>query len=100
MQFSGVQGNATIKIKSKIMASRTNVMQMISLDLRVLFTSSSKHMYEELSEKTPQDNISWHQEWVWALQDRFLLRVLPCKPPLYYSFVKQFEGSPHFPGIF
>lgn len=62
MQFSGVQGNATIKIKSKIMASRTNVMQMISLDLRVLFTSSSKHMYEELSEKTPQDNISWHQE--------------------------------------
>lgn len=37
-------------------------MQMISLDLRVLFTSSSKLMYEDLSEKTSQDNISCHQE--------------------------------------
>lgn len=39
--FFGVWGNATVRLKSKIMDSRTNEMQMVSLDLRVLFTSSS-----------------------------------------------------------
>jgi len=60
--ISGVQGNITNRIKSKIKNSRNNEMQLISLDLRILFTSSSRHMYEEFYEKILQYNIFWNQE--------------------------------------
>lgn len=64
LHLSGVQGNITNRRKSKIKNSRTNEMQLISLDLRVLFTSSSRLMYEDLCEKILPHNISWHQKWV------------------------------------
>lgn len=64
LHLSGVQGNITNRRKSKIKNSRTNEMQLISLDLRVLFTSSIRYMYEELCEKILQQDIFWNQECV------------------------------------
>lgn len=64
VHLSGVQGNITNRRKSKIKNSRTNEMQLVSLDLRVLFTSSSRLRYEDLCEKILPHNTSWHQKWV------------------------------------
>lgn len=102
LHLSEVQRNSNNRRKSKIKNSRTNEMQLISVDLRVLLNSSSRHMYEELGEKILQHNNIWNQEWLSVSMTGQILDSPPAPhsaPPqtttMLFSSMKQFfEGSP------
>lgn len=75
-------------------------MRPTSLDVRVLLTSSSRRMYDELCEKILQHNIFCNQQWVSNQRYRIGFgqpssahSAPPQATTMLFTFTKQFEGS-------